>query len=509
MPVAGAIPAIWSRHGGWLAALAGAATVLAFAPWGWVPLAVLGPAALFLLWDGATPRTAFRLGCCWAAGLFLAGSWWLYVAIHDFGEAPAWLAVLLLAGLVAIMAVYYGLLGWLTLRFGPPAGAWRWLLLWPAGWTLLEWLRGWLFTGFPWLEVGYAHSDDWLMGLAPLGGVHLATLASALTAGATVALLLGGWRERWLAAAVVALLWGGAALLSRTQWTVPAGAELSVALLQGAVPQDQKWQQENRAATLELYRRLNREALGHRLIVWPEAALPVLAHEARDYLAAVEAESRARGSDLLIGLLRYERDGGRVYNGLLALTAEGSSWYDKRRLVPFGEFFPVPAIVRRWMRLMSLPYYDMSAGAADQPPLAVAGQKIGATICYEDAYGNLQRAVLGEATLLVNVTNNAWFGDSAAPHQQLQMARFRAREAGRWLVRATSNGITAVLGPDGRVVARAPQFQPAVLSGRIQPLGGLTPYARHGDWPVLALALVLCAAALGSGMLRRPARKPE
>ncbi|TAK51827.1 MAG: apolipoprotein N-acyltransferase [Gammaproteobacteria bacterium] len=505
---AGMRPAL-RRHGGWLAALSGAATVAAFAPWGWAPLAVLSPALLFGLWDGATPRAAFRLGFCWAVGLFLAGSWWLYVAIHDFGQAPAWLAVLLLAGLVAIMASYYGLLGWLTLRFGPGSGAWRWLLLWPAGWTLMEALRGWLFTGFPWLEVGYAHSDNWLAAFAPLGGVHLTTLASALTAGAVVAWVQGGRRERCLAAAVAVLLWGGAALLARTEWTRPAGEDLSVALLQGAVPQDEKWQQENRAATLELYRRLNREALGARLIVWPEAVLPLLAHEARDYLAAVHAESQARGSDLLIGLLRYEFDSERVYNGLLALSAEGSAWYDKRRLVPFGEFFPVPAFIRRWMRLMSLPYYDMSAGAADQPPLAVAGQLVGATICYEDAYGNLQRPVLDRATLLVNVTNNAWFGDSAAPHQQLQMARFRAREAGRYLMRATSNGITAVLGPDGRVLAAAPQFQPAVLRARVRPLAGLTPYARGGDWPVLGLSLAMCAVTLASGMLRRPRQKPE
>jgi apolipoprotein N-acyltransferase len=173
--------------------------------------------------------------------------------------------------------------------------------------------------------------------------------------------------------------------------------------------------------------------------------------------------------------------------------------------VPFGEFFPVPPSVRSWMRLMSLPYYDMTPGADRQPALAAGGERLGATICYEDAYGSEQLAVLAEATLLVNVTNNAWFGDSSAPHQQLQMSRLRAREAGRWLMRATSNGITAVIAPDGEIAARAPQFEPAVLKATVQPRSGLTPYARTGNWPVLLLSLAMAALAILAGLGRKPA----
>lgn len=496
---------ILARYRLLIAIAAGAATPFAFAPSGIFAIAIIGPALLFLLWEEATPREAARSGFLFGAALFGAGTWWIYTAIHDFGQAPFWLAALLMIGLLAIKGSYYALLGWAVTRLARESSTLRALVLLPAAWVLMEALRGWLFTGFPWLELGYAHSDSPLAALAPLGGIHLVTAANVVTAGALVVLLRGPWRDRAIALAAVLAFWGGGQLLADREWTMPAGDGLDVALLQGAIPQDEKWQVENRVATLDRFRQLNREALGARIIVWPESAIPLLAHEATPYLESIRQESRARNSDVMIGLLRFDFDTAEIRNGLYSMSAAGDSWYYKRQLVPFGEFFPVPAFMRRWMRLMSLPYYDMTPGGDDQPTLAAGGQRLAATICYEDAYGGDQLANLGQATLLVNVTNNAWFGDSAAPHQQLQMARFRAREAGRWLMRSTSNGVTAVIGPDGAVRARAPQFVPAVLKSRVQPRTGLTPYARIGDWPVLVLSLLILAAAViaGRGIKRK------
>ena len=474
-----------------IAAVAGAVTSFGFAPYGFHFLAWLGPAALFLLWDYAAPRDAARTGFWFGAALFGAGTWWIYTAVHDFGQAPAWLAVFLLAALLAIKGAYYALTGYVLLRIAPDSSPARSLLLIPAGWTLMEWLRGWLFTGFPWLQLGYAQSDSPLASLATIGGIHLVTFATAATAGALIVLFHQRGLGRLAAIALVAVPWAGGWLLTGHEWTKPTGPAIDVALLQGAIPQDEKWQTENRAATLEKYRALNREGLGARIIVWPESAIPVLAHEAEVYLAAIRRESEARGSDVLIGLLRFDFETGEIRNGLYAMSAAGDGWYYKRRLVPFGEYFPVPEAVRKWMRLHSLPYYDMTPGAESQPPLAAGGERLAATICYEDAYGSDQLAALPRSTLLVNVTNNAWFGDSSAPHQQLQMARFRALEAGRWLMRATSNGITAVIGPDGTVTARIPQFKPGVLKSTVQPRTGLTPYARTGNWPILSLAFLL------------------
>jgi apolipoprotein N-acyltransferase len=498
-----AVLGILRRYPAWLAAAAGVATSFAFAPRGLWPLAIAGPALLFHHWRDAAPRQAAKSGFAFGAALFAAGTWWIYTAVHDFGQAPVWLAVFLLAALVAIKGAYSALLGWIVARPAGAAPAARLLLLAPAGWTLMEWLRGWLFTGFPWLQLGSAHSDSALAALAPLGGVHLLTLVNALSAGALMLMLSGPWRRRALAAACLVLPWAAAVALAGREWTEEKGPPFPVALVQGAIPQDEKWQADHRAETLERYRALNREALGARIVVWPESAIPMLAHDAEVYLESIRREARAAGSDVMIGLLRFDFDTGEIRNGLLSMSAAGDGWYYKRRLVPFGEFFPVPPVVRRWMRLMSLPYYDMTPGAERQPALAAGGERLGATICYEDAYGSEQLAVLAEATLLVNVTNNAWFGDSSAPHQQLQMSRLRAREAGRWLMRATSNGITAVIGPDGAVTARAPQFEPAVLKASVQPRTGLTPYARAGNWPVLALAALMAAVAVLSAFGRR------
>ena len=483
-------------RGARVAAVAGGvATVLAFAPSSWWPFGFLGPALLMWLWRDASPREAFRLGFLWAAGMFVPGTYWLYTAIHVFGLAPVWLALFLMLGLVALMASYYGLLGYAAacwLRPATPVGA---LVGVPCAWLLVDWTRGWLFSGFPWLQLGYSQSDTPLAALAPVAGVHGVTLVTLLVAAALVVMAGMSGRARIAAAVVLVTVAGGSVVLDGRSYTRPAGAPFEVALVQGAIPQDLKWQEDNRAVTLDLYRDMTRKALGAKLIVWPEAALPVLAHEASDYLDAMWREARAKGSDLILGLLRLDFATNRFYNGMVAFS-DGTTWYYKRRLVPFGEFFPVPKFVRGWMRLMSLPYVDMSPGAERQAPLSAAGINIAPTICYEDAYGSEQLATLGESELLVNVTNNAWFGDSTAPHQQLQMARFRAREAGRYLARATSNGITAIIAPDGRVVARAPQFVPEILRGRVTPMTGLTPYAHTGNWPVLVLAWCGLAVAL-------------
>ena len=477
-----------------IAVLAGVGTSFAFAPYDWHFMAWLGPAILFLLWEFEPPREAASTGFWFGAALFGAGTWWIYTAIHDFGQAPAWLALFLVAALLAIKGAYYALTGYVLLRIAPDPSPARSLVLIPAGWTLMEWLRGWLFTGFPWLQIGYAQSDAPLASLTTLGGIHLVNFAVAATAGALVVIFFQGGNGRLAAIAFAAVLWASGWLLDGREWTRPAGDPVTVALLQGAIPQDEKWLMENRAATLDAYRALNRQALGARIIVWPESAIPVLAHDAKTYLEAIRGESAAAGSDVMLGLLDFNLETGEIRNGLFSMSSAGDGWYYKRRLVPFGEFFPVPEAVRKWMRLQSLPYYDMTPGDEVQAPLESGGQRLAAMICYEDAYGADQLAALPTSTLLVNVTNNAWFGDSAAPHQQLQMARFRALEAGRFLVRATSNGITAVIGPDGAVVDRIPQFVPGILKATVQPRTGLTPYARTGNWPILTFSFVVMVA---------------
>lgn len=493
-----------NAHALWLAPLAGAMLSLAFAPTEIWVLALACPAVLSLLWLDAEPRRAALYGFLFTGATFLAGTYWLYHSIHVIGKAPLWLAAFLMLGLVAIMGGYSALLGYAQARWFTRSPALRLLLVLPAGWVLVEWFRGWFLSGFPWLALGYSQIDTALASLAPIVGVYGVSLGVAISAGA-VALIAVADNRRLVPAAVAAglLPWGLGWALSDSEWTGSVGRPIEVAIVQGAVPQELKWNDEQRDDTLALYQRLSEPVLGHDIVLWPEAALPALLHELDGFLGSFWREARSAGTDLVTGLLRYDFDRRVYYNGIVVF-ADRMQWYDKRRLVPFGEFFPVPDFVREWMRLMSLPYTDFAPGAPDQPALTAGGVTLGATICYEDAYGSEQLAVLERATVLVNVTNDAWFGDSTAPHQHLEISRMRALEAGRPLLRAANDGISALIDPQGHVVDRLPQFEPGVLTGRVQPRSGLTPYARTGNYPVV----VLCALSLlGALWLPRVSRR--
>ncbi len=490
------------RLGHWLALPAGLLLALAFAPTSLASLAVLCPAALFVLWQGATPREAAWRGLLFTGGTFLAGTYWIYHSVHLIGQAPVWVALVLMLGLVAIMGSYTALLGYVVARWGPPAGAWRWLVLLPAGWVLVEWLRGWFMSGFPWLALGYSQLGTPLAAFAPVGGVYAVSLATAVTAGALATFVLGRRTGRVAAAITVSAVWGSAFALGHVEWTRPKDSEVSVALVQGAVPQTMKWVPGERERTMDLYLALTLPHLGTDIVVWPESAIPALAADVQDYLDRVRALALAQGSSLVTGLVRRDPQTQAMHNAIVAYsTAE--QWYYKRRLVPFGEFFPVPPFVREWMRLMNLPYSDFEAGPDAPPPLAAAGETLAPTICYEDAYGVEQLPTVRRASLLVNVTNDAWFGDSSAPHQHLDISRMRSLETGRPMLRATNDGVTALIAYDGSLIGTLPQFEPGVLTGAVTPRTGLTPYVRFGNWPMLALA----ALGLALGFSRAPRRR--
>jgi apolipoprotein N-acyltransferase len=468
---------------------AGALVPLAYSPFGHFWLAPVSLGALFWSWRGSTAGQAFRCGFVYGFAGFLTGMYWIYISVHDFGEAHAILAVALMLGLVAAMATFAALTGWVSVRWFQTDGSAAWLAAVPALWTLFEWLRGFFLTGFGWLSSGYSQTDSWLMGYAPMVGLHGMSWAVALSAGALLTLIFDRSRARWLGLGLLVLLWGGGYVATGQRWTEPKGALLSVALVQGAVPQNLKWDPEQLIDTLELYRRLTLQTTGNQLVIWPEAAIPALYGQVSSYVDDLGARVTASGGTLLAGMLRAEPGAENFQNTLMAFT-DPPLIYTKRHLVPFGEYFPVPQFIRRWMRLMSLPYVDAEPGPAGQPPLGLAGEHIAVTICYEDVFGAEQLHYLPEASLLVNVSNDAWFGNSIAPHQHLQIARLRAAEVGRYQLRTTNTGITAIVNPQGNVVARLPQFEPAVLESSVQGFTGLTPYARLGNYPVIIAALL-------------------
>jgi apolipoprotein N-acyltransferase len=492
-------PAFLQRRyvGSAIAFVAGAALGLAFAPFGWWPLAVLTPAALIYLWDGATPRRAAVLGFWFNVGTFSVGTYWLYISLRLIGHAPVPLALLLMGALAGIMGIYHGLLGWVVAKYLPPRGAVRWLVAIPGAWLLVEWVRSWFLSGFGWLALGYAHTDNWLGGFAPVIGQFGLSLVTLVLAGALVTFVLGQRRAQFAAAAVVLAGIGSLSFaLRKVEWTQPSGKPITVAVVQGAIPQDLKWLDENLPMILETFERLTVQAHGADLIVWPESTIPDLINYHVEYMRRVYQAASASGSALVLGAMRSAENPAtgeeEVFNSILVMdpASPGVGWYNKHHLVPFSEFFPVPGFIRSWLRLMDLPYSSFNRGDAAQPPLDAAGQKISMGICYEDAYATTQLPALRTATMLVNVTNDAWFGHSTARYQHLQISRMRAREAGRPMVRAANDGVSAVIGSQGEIITRAPEYEANVMRAEVQPRTGLTPFARLGNWPAVCLALV-------------------
>jgi apolipoprotein N-acyltransferase len=492
------------RRPGWsdLAALAGGGVLpLAFAPLGFFPLAVLAPALLFVLWAGASPGRAAWRGFLFGLGQFGVGVGWLYIALHEFGDMHGLLAFPLLLLFIAFLAGYPALLGWLQARLRgtggtrqAPASAPGWTApaLLPALWVLLEWVRGWFLTGFPWLDLGYSQIDGPLAGYAPLLGVYGLSLAAVISAALLVQMVYDRGRAgRYLG--VLLLLWSGGWVLGQLSWVEPEGKPLRTALVQGNVALDKKWSTQYRSEIVQRYSRLTLEQQDVDVVVWPEAALPATRDELQEgFIQQLEQQAAQRRMELLIGVLEREViDGRRTYYNSVLSIGPHPGVYRKHHLVPFGEFLPLSALLRWLPDYLYIPMSDFSPGPARQDGLQVAGRTAGISICYEDAFGEQVRRSLPEATFLVNVSEDAWYGDSWAPHQHQQMARMRALENGRPMLRATNTGITAIIDHRGAELARAPQFVVTVLTGQIQPMQGVTPFVRFGNVPVIVCALLV------------------
>ncbi len=464
--------------------LAGAAAVLGFSPLDFFPATLLAFTVLVHLWmRAASPRAAFLAGLLFGLGLFLAGVSWVYVSLHRFGAMPGPLAAFATLCFCAFLALFPAAAGWAQAKL--PQSKLRALAIAPL-WVLAEWLRGAILTGFPWLAAGYAAIDTPLAGYAPLGGVYLVSLATVGAAG--LLWLIAAGQARWPAAAGFAALGIAGALLQQVQWTAPAGKPVSVSLLQGNVPQSLKFDPARYERTLETYARLA-EASRARLIVLPETAVPRFLDLVEPaYVERLKAVAVRNGGDLLLGVPLRAAPG--VYlNSVISLGLSPPSAYDKSHLVPFGEFVP-PGF--GWiLSVLQIPLSDFARGSALQRPMAVAGQRVAVNICYEDAYGSELLRQLPEATLLINVSNVAWFGDSLAPGQHLQIARQRALETGRMHLTATNTGITAAIAADGTVLERLPQFAEGRLDIEAQGRSGVTPYVAFADGPALALSLLL------------------
>ncbi len=479
---------LWS---GLLALLCGAVVPLGFAPLDLYPVPIAALAVLALLLFRRPPRQAFLLGWLFGVGQFGTGVSWVYISIYLYGNASLVLSLLVMLLFVAILALYPGLMGWVVARAGCARRSWFFTVLFPVAWVLSEWLRSWLFSGFPWLNLGYSQVDSPLLGIAPLLGVYGVGWAAVLTAGLLAWMIPATAARRLVAGVALLVLWLSAYGLGRLPWTQSAGDPLQVAIVQGNVPQDLKWKPEQQQATLDHYVSMTRQHADADLVIWPETAVPAFYDEMKTgFIAPLRDELQRQGQSLVTGIPILNRDSWKYYNTVISLD-QPDQFYYKVHLVPFGEYLPLRQMLAGILGFLPVPEADFSAGHPDQPLLEAAGYPFGASICYEVVFGEQLIRSLPQAAFLINVSNDAWFGNSLAPHQHLEMARMRARETGRFLLRATNTGISAIIGPDARILEHSGQFSAEVVSGQFEPRSGATPYVRWGNWPVVVISLLL------------------
>ena len=494
--------------GNWLSAclapVLGAVLVLAYAPFGLWPLTILGFSLLLWLWEGASPAQAALRGALFGLGLHGAGIYWVYISLHHYGNAPPAFAALATFLLILLMAAYPAVVGYLLTRLAPSPGWRRWLLVAPGLWLLLEWTRSWLFTGFPWLALGYSQIDGPLAGFAPLTGMFGLSLAVTLSGGCLFALWWGRRRVRGLALALLVVVFIGGWWLGQRNWVEPAGKPIRVALVQGNIGQAQKFDPGVLEQTLSDYVALSvAETTEADLIVWPETAIPTF-HDtlAPEFFQDLERHARDSATDFLTGIPSGDWRNNVYHNSVMGIGSD-PGFYHKHRLLPFGEYLPLRGVLNFFHRFVDIPMADFTPGAADQALLRAAGHPVGISICFEAVFGSEIRRSLPEASYLVNVSNDAWFGRSLAPYQHLEIARMRALEAGRPMARATNTGISALVDHRGRILEQSDWFVAEVVRGEIQPMTGATPYVRFGDWPSLVLAAILVVAGCWP-RLRRP-----
>lgn len=483
-----------------LALVAGLLNVLSFSPFEWWYLLVPSFMILFFCWSISNRKQAFWVGFTFGVGQFGAGVSWVYISIHQFGGMPPMLAGISVVVFVMLLSLFPALAGLLQASFKRWEFAVRVSILMPISFLIFEWLRGWIFTGLPWLSTGYAAINTPLSGLAPVGGVYLVGLVTLFSIGTLIAVIADVNRKTLVMLLFTVGVWAGAWQLNQKTWSAPSGDPLTVALIQNNVPLLDKWSAEKRAAIISEYLERSDQHKDKDLIVWPEGAVP-------DYLNQLPSSFWQRlqqhPSDFAFGALYRPVPGDAYFNSIAAVSDEVTI-YNKQHLVPFGEFFPLQTLLSPVLQYLTIPMSDFTAWKDQQRPLPIAGNYAAASICYEDAFPHEWREQIPVAGFLLNVSEDMWFGNSLAPHQRLQMAQFRARESERPMVRGSNNGLSSLIDWKGEVTKIAPQFEKAVVEGSFQPRSGVTPYIRFGDYPALigGIALMLFALLFGRRTLR-------
>lgn len=478
-----------------LAWLAGAVFLFALAPYYFWAIALISPAVLYaLLVAPMSNKQAFWIGEMYGMGLWSVGAFWLYTSIHHYGNTPAILALLMIGVVGVVMGVFHGLLAMCFNKYFAKQP-----FSFASLWIVQEWLKTWVFTGFPWLFVGYAYTEQvWLNGLAPIFGVLAISFLSVFLS----ASLVESIRKRYQFITLAIFLLIITALLGyfAPAWTQSKNTpNLKISLIQGNIPQDLKWLTAYQLKTLEIYANLSKSEWGQDIVVWPEASIPMTQLDAWEFVSQVAKVAKDNNTSWVTGIPYVDEQEFNpakdsyppFYNSVIALGADAQGLYKKQNLVPVGEYIPFEGLLNWALPDLMGGSISFSEGKANQPPLLAKNNRLGVAICYEVAYPDTTRKNARHSDFLLTVSNDAWFGTSAGPLQHLQMVQMRALETGRWFIRATNTGVTAIINDKGQIVQQAPQFQSTVLRGEVQSRTGVTPFMRWGSYPVLLLASLL------------------
>jgi apolipoprotein N-acyltransferase len=480
-----------------LAPFAGALVTLSLAPFNVWPAGIVSCVLYSYLLCTCTTRHALWRGWLYGFGLFGTGISWVYVSIHVHGQAGIPLAVALTVLFCALLALLHAVFAWTYVRFVRhlPGGM---LVGFPALWVLFEWLRDWFLTGFPWLYLGYGHLDTWISGWAPITGVFGLSFIVALTGSC----LFLAWRSRQAVtvttyAVVVITLWAGGAVLKPIQWVARASEEpLRVALVQPNVPQENKWNPLWYQPIIEQLEAATDPHLGRDIVIWPESAVPNYFQRAQDFLVPLAERAASNKTAIIFGIPYRPMPGGAYYNSIASI-GYGEGVYHKQRLVPFGEYVPLEKYLRGIITFFDLPMSSFTPGPGTQAPLRAGAYRVAPFICYEIVYGNLVAKQARNTDLIITISNDTWFGDSIGPLQHLQIAQMRGREIGRYVLRGTNNGVSAIIDHEGKIVAKTERFVQTTLLGEAEVMLGETPFASFGTLPIIAgCALVLLLMVL-------------
>jgi apolipoprotein N-acyltransferase len=486
---------------GWLGdllvLLSGASLSFAFAPYDIFVLAIIAPALLLASWLNVTPTKAFLRGFLFGLGFFASSIYWVYISIHTYGQASYLLSSTITLGFILILSLFPALNGyWLNKYFSQTNWA-KILCAFPAMWVLLEWVRSWICTGFPWLFLGYSQTNTPLKGYAPLASVYAISLALVISSSLAIYFFLLFKKNRKNAYAClifIAFVWMLGGILSYIPWTKPQGEPVQVSLVQGDIPQQVKWSLEQIQPTLDQYERLTLPHWTSKIIVWPEAAIPMTLQDAAPFIEKMSQLALKHNATLITGIPVLTPTTG-FYNAVITI-GEGKGAYLKRRLVPFGEYMPLPNWANKWLTSLNIPMSDFIPGPAKPMLLQANNITIAAYICFEIAFPEMVRSRNSDIGMLLTVSNDAWFGHSTAQAQHLETAKMRALEMRRPVLFVSNNGITAIITPFGKIQSSIPAFAEGVLTDQVQARTGMTPWQTLAMDPILLLLVFMLVIAV-------------